>query len=369
MSFESIPSDELAHWITTGNWEKIAFFLSGLTSEQYNAQAHFAKGLLLTYGPARQRNLDHAILSLESACALEPDNVQSLSTLAEALLQEKQSRRSLETAKKARIANSKNAMAAVALGRAAWACRDRELAYQSFQDASKLLPKTPSPVSQQVNDMAFKLAPFWWVPLKGKNLSLVRMNAIHYDFVLKCRNNASFQQHYNLFQKTSPEDVKADLKRSEQPPLINNKIEWVVEKNGSPIGLVALVDLDVSNLRAEILVGFPEKVSSFNTVESTLLVLEFAFSVLGLEKICSYVYSDNPHGQRCSMHLGFNQEGLLKSHINSPASKKRLDLCVNGYFPEIFYGITVSKLFKRLLGRAPQKTQNYLKTKKLYIPE
>jgi len=349
-------AQELKGWINTGNWGCIESYLSTLPHDQYDANTYLAKGLLLTYGPLEHRDLDQALESLESSYHLEPDGLHCLNTLSEILLQTKQYKKSLMFAQKARRANPKNAMAAVALGRAAWACRNKVLAYDSFQEALGLLPEDFSPVRQQVNKTVFKIAPFWWSSLKGKGVTLVRMGTQHRDFILKCRNNISFRSHYNLFHKTTPEDVQIDLKESERLPLENNKIEWVVEKNGVPIGLAALVDLDLDNSRAEILVGFPDDVPARNTVESALLVLEFAFSTLGLGKVYSYVYSDNPCGQRNNLHLGFEQEGFLKSHVKSPVSNMRLNLYVNGCLPEMFFNNdAVMKMARRLLGRIPQR--------------
>lgn len=352
-------SEELKGWINTGNWGRIKSYLSTLPRDQYDANAYLAKGLLLTYGPSEHRDLGQAVEILELAYRLEPNGLQCLNALSEVLLQTKQYRKSLVCAQEARRINPQNPMAAVTLGRAAWACRNRLLAYDSFQDALRLLPDDFSPVRQQVNTTVFKLAPFWWSSLEGKSVTLVRMGIQHRDFILQCRNDVSFQSHYNLFHKTTPESVQIDLKESERPPLENKKIEWVVEKKGVPIGLAALVELDMENSRAEVLVGFPEDVPARNTVESALLVLEFAFSTLGLSKVYSYVYSDNPYGQRNTLHLGFEQEGFLKSHVKIPTSNVRLDLYVNGCFPEAFFGnAAVMNMARRLLGRTPQSEGN-----------
>lgn len=219
---QSVPlSGELNHWINTGSWGHIASYLSDLKPDQYDAHTYLAKGLLLMYGPAVQRNIDQAVESLESACRLEPDELQYLNTFAETLLQAKQFQKALSVAQNARKIDPMNAMAAVTLGRAAWACRNRILAYQSFQDALHLLPNDSSPVRQQVNTTALKLAPFWWSSLEGRGVTLVRMGAQHHDFILQCRNDSTFQGHYNLFQKTTSECVKRDIKLSDLPPLEN----------------------------------------------------------------------------------------------------------------------------------------------------
>lgn len=342
-----------------GCWEELATSLAKLTADQYDITALLARALLYTYGPETSRNVTQALTDLETACQLAPDNSQYLSTLSELQLQAGQHQQALATAQQARRVDNGNGMAAIALGRAAWACKHIPLARHSFQAASQLLPEDASHIRQQLNSMSFRLAPFWWQPVQGKRLTLVRMTAAHYEFVLKCRNNAAFQQRYNLFQPASRQAVKKDLQQAEQHPLENNHIEWVVEKQGVPIGLAALTDLSMEHSRAELLVGFPGTPTPFNSVEATLLVLEFAFATLGLQKIYSHVYASNPHSQRSSIHIGFEQEGVLRSHIKAPNSNKRLDLYANGYLPDKFYKRSkTTRLFKRLLGRSARHNLN-----------
>ncbi|MCV6588031.1 MAG: GNAT family N-acetyltransferase [Marinobacterium sp.] len=213
--------------------------------------------------------------------------------------------------------------------------------------------------SDTSNAMSFRLAPFWWHPLQGKHLTLVRLTTAHHAFVLKCHQDNAFQQRYNLFQSASVQAITDDLKQAEKHPLESNRMEWVVEKQGIPIGLVALTSLDMKQSRAELLVGFPDVPTPFNSVEATLLVLEFAFATLGLEKIYSHVYANNLHSQKSSIHIGFEQEGLLKSHIKAPDSNDRLDLYTNGYLPEAFYQRSKTiRLFKRLFGRHARQSLN-----------
>lgn len=189
-----------------------------------------------------------------------------------------------------------------------------------------------------------------------ENVKLIRLSSQHIDFIHQCRTDPLFQNNYNIFQGDSLEVIKEDLKRSESSPLETNKIDWIVVKNDKPVGLSSLVNLDMKNSRAELLVGFPNKISHSASLESTILVIEFAFCTLGLKKLYSYVYVNNQNGQRNTLHLGFEQEGYLKSHIFNPSTGERLDLYVNAYFPETFFSDQrIIKMAKRLLGRRPRQ--------------
>lgn len=356
------PSDEeLNSWLKHGQWDRVKSYLALLSDNQYHAMIWLAKGLLQAYGPAADRNPEQAVLCLEKACEMAPEEIRYLNTLSEVLLQSGAAERALEVAKTAGRLFPDNSLAAIARGRAALACGDKQDAYLGFQSALDQMPED-SPVRRQIHNIAFGLAPFWWQDLVGKSVRLVRMNRSHKDFLLSCRNDNAFRHHYNLFQKASPELVEKDLKRAEKSPVETNKIEWVVEKDGRAIGLAALVDLNLKNSRAEILVGFPGQTSGLVSVEATLLVLEYAFSVLGLCKVYSYVYSDNPNGQRNTEHLGFEREGLLRSHVFDPESEARLDLNVNACFPDLFFNnVRLMKMAARLLGRTPEPGNQVLR--------
>ena len=54
------------------------------------------------------------------------------------------------------------------------------------------------------------------------------------------------------------------------------------------------------------------------------------------------------------MHLGFRQEGLLRSHVVDPISEQPLDLFINGCLShEFFNNQKLMVLANRLLGRTP----------------
>jgi diamine N-acetyltransferase len=347
--------DNVEKWLHSEDWPRIKKYLSTFEDENYDSSAYFSKGFMLAYGPKSERNITLAISLFEKACTIEPKNSRYLNTYSEILLQTKQATKGLEVALKSTELFPYNAMSAIALGRAGWESKNRDIAYNSYKKALYLLPGNLPGIRDQVSQMVFKLSPFWWEALKGRNIKLVRKGKEHADFLIRCRRNELFHHQYNLFQEPTPQAVQRELERANLPPLESNKIEWVIEKLGTPIGLAALVDLNLNNSRAELLIGFPESVSSFTTVEATLLVLEFAFSTLGLFKLYSYVYSDNITGQKNTLSLGFEQEGLLKSHVQDPYLKSRLDLYVNGCIqPDFFGNKTLMRIYIRLLGRLPK---------------
>jgi RimJ/RimL family protein N-acetyltransferase len=78
-----------------------------------------------------------------------------------------------------------------------------------------------------------------------------------------------------------------------------------------------------------LLIGVPEpRAGESLALKASIAAIAFAFEQLGLDKLVSYVYGDNPVARANTLHLGFQSEGLLRSHLKEGDS--RLDLHVSG---------------------------------------
>lgn len=200
--------------------------------------------------------------------------------------------------------------------------------------------------------MIKRLSPIWREPLVGKNLTLLRIEDKHKNFLLKTRQDKEFQHHYNLFAKDSEETIIKEIEIAKKLPLDIKKIEWIIEKNGKAIGIATLADLNMHNNTAELLFGFPGKKTIRDPLEAILLILEFAFCKIKLHKLTSYVYSDNEKAQKNTINIGFKKEGFLESHIYDIKSNKRLSLFVNGYLASSFFENTkLLKKTQKIIGR------------------
>lgn len=229
---------------------------------------------------------------------------------------------------------------------------DLNLAYSFLKEADHTVSDANPRLKSDLQRRCLRLAPFWRAGRKGRRVCLRRMNTSHFDFLFRCRSDTAFHHQYNLFQDVSETAIRNDLKVAQAPPLDSNKIEWVVERNGKAIGLAALVGLNLPNRRAEILVGFPENPPFGSATEATLLVLEFAFSIIRLNRVYSYVYSDNTDGARNTLHLGFKHEGALREHVYDPHKNRYLDLNTYGLLAkDYFRDPRIIRLTERLLGR------------------
>ncbi|NOQ13484.1 MAG: hypothetical protein GQ583_03255 [Methyloprofundus sp.] len=195
--------------------------------------------------------------------------------------------------------------------------------------------------------------------LHGSQLSLVRASPEYIDFIYDCYQNDSFMDLYRLTQsRTVLKKEIQDRLKNEQTKLPQElkRIEWVILKHEkqqqTPIGLAALADHQVTHRRAEFLLGFPctlHRVGSLG-LEASLLVLEFAFNLAGLNKVTSFVYGYNLDAQRNTIHLGFKQEGFFAQHIQTESGF--IDLYQNGLLRADFLNNKkLGSLARRLLKR------------------
>ena len=206
---------------------------------------------------------------------------------------------------------------------------------------------------------SFSCQPVGLNELKGKSIKLERSSIDYLDFIYKCYQNDHFMDLYRLAQdrKLSKIDLKNRLLQEQQElPQNVKRIEWVILKqqnnNSIPIGLASLADYQVNHSRAEFLLGIEDKIDrkAWNTIEASLLVLDFAFNQINLNKVCAFVYGYNNFAQRNILHLGFTQEGVLVEHINSPQGF--INLYQDGLIKTNFHNNPfLAKTSKRLLGR------------------
>lgn len=346
----------LNEWISKHNWKDLETYLETIPKDQFRSWEYLSQALINLY---KYSNISLSLTNLNKAYELSPNETRVLNTYSNVLLKANKNKKALDMAKQSIEIDSNNPMSSLALMHAALANNKNEIAYDAAENAYLNLPDRLKSLKKQTSQMRKKLLPIWWKPLSGKKIQLVRITSKHKEFLLQLRQDTEFQHHYNLFTTNTEEKLDKDIALANKPPLDIKKIEWIIEKDGEPIGIAGLVDLNMRNNRAEIQFGIPNNKSSIYGVEAILLVLEFAFCELGLHKIVSYVYSDNPHAQSNTLHLGFKQEGLLESHIYAKKIDSRLDLYINGYLADNFFNNKkLMKMIKRVLGREVIKNTN-----------
>ncbi len=97
---------------------------------------------------------------------------------------------------------------------------------------------------------------------------------------------------------------------------------WIIHlKDGTPIGMLSLVDIDTYNSRAEtgrFLIGEEEKAKGLPVaVEAMGLLYEFAFNTLGLSRLFGMISANNGRMVKWQKYLGMVEEGRLRSHYRT----------------------------------------------------
>lgn len=166
-----------------------------------------------------------------------------------------------------------------------------------------------------------KLAPWWWAPLQGAGLCLRRTQADDADFWRQAFAEPDFARRYNRQAAWKGDLPRALARAGALPPLTLEAMHWVVCKaDGTRLGLAGLSSLNLGNAKAEFSIGFPlpQAVAPVHAVLATLLVYQFAFFTLKLNKLYTYVYRENEAALHNSLRVGLKQEGLLHDHFHLP---------------------------------------------------
>ncbi|MDR4515733.1 GNAT family N-acetyltransferase [Nitrosomonas sp.] len=216
-------------------------------------------------------------------------------------------------------------------------------------------------------------------PIIGQRVMLKKASPDDAEFLSKWYNTKAFRRLFRL-SHTRPFSVDSIAEGLVQKNNLLNtlrQIEWIVWRKQKtaesllPIGLVNLVDVNQIHKTAELQIGIvsPDDRVSGIAAEASFLAMEFAFKVLALFKLHTFVYGFNHHSQKSTVSLGFTQEGILREQYWDPYEQKHIDLYFNGLLSREFWkNERIAKLSSRLLGRdiTLQKSVSQLPSVKMY---
>ncbi len=335
-------------WLAKRDWPAIEGYLADRDEPSMTSLDYMVKGLFEFH---YRGNADQGVRCLEQACDLSPQDTRLTNTLSDLLIKSRRYKEACTVAQKSVQLQPHNPLALHALAVSLSTLNQFDQAWAVAEKGLELAANQPAQLKKSFENILKTSHPDWRRAIVGKSLRLIRFQSEHLPFLIKVRQNQVFQHQYNLFKSASEKAIRSDFHRSKKSPLEIKKIEWVIEKNGLPIGLVGLVEIDFKNKRAELQIGFPEAKGYGEALEATLLVLDFAFVTMGLRKLYSYIYSDNPNAQRNSEHLGFGCEGFLVDHVFDPTTDSWLSLHLNAMIStNYFTDKKLEKLSRRFIG-------------------
>ncbi|MBI2120440.1 MAG: GNAT family N-acetyltransferase [Parcubacteria group bacterium] len=128
------------------------------------------------------------------------------------------------------------------------------------------------------------------------------------------------EEWYNSLQKSDNDVVLAIISK----------------ENHAHIGNIGLHRIDWINRRGTTgaLIGEKEYWAKGYGTEAKLLLLKHAFDTLGLEKICSNVFSNNPRSKAYLEKTGYREEGCRRRHFL--VDGKKVDDYIMAIFREDF---------------------------------
>ena len=112
---------------------------------------------------------------------------------------------------------------------------------------------------------------------------------------------------------------------------------FAIDYNDQFVGVLQLAAIDHAEKRAAISIFIGPKELWGRGIGSTALrlLLDYAFTVQGLERVFAEVYGFNTRSQRLMERVGFQKEGILRQH--DLQNGKRQDLHVYGILKPEFY--------------------------------
>lgn len=301
-----------------------------------------------------QNRVEAAVKIFQKALQYRPNYPHGLNNLGNALQKINRLEEAVSCYKKALQLQENYPEAYNNLGQTFKALGRVEEARNSFQKAIALRPDYIQAIAnyQEVD-------PIWVDPLDGKKIFLRRYSEMDAEYLHQCYQNNRFMDQYNQFisRYQRVEDLASKLREvGKKHPCQVKSIDWIIVKEDTqrPIGLANLVGIEFNHRRAEFLIGLPS--SDYHTkglgLEASLLVLDFAFNKVKLNKLISIVYEDNLAAQRNALELGFVQESFLRDHIIDSANGNFLSFFGNGMTVNDFRGSQrIAKLSNRLLGK------------------
>lgn len=152
--------------------------------------------------------------------------------------------------------------------------------------------------------------------IKGRFVTL-RIIESHDSEMIRAWKNCP--NNYNYFaNRNFVSDVKQEKWISSK--LVDNSGLYLIildNETGSSIGMTLLEDIDHKNRNAcwGIYIADLKYRKSIFAIESTYLLLNYAFDYLNLHKIYGNTLSSNPRGRKFHQKVGFVEEAVFSKHV------------------------------------------------------
>lgn len=209
--------------------------------------------------------------------------------------------------------------------------------------------------SVKYRNLLFENHPIWWAEIKAGICQLSRRSSIDIGFIRQIWTQKDFIYSFHRHANELPEDIDklAQLLDKEYFALVSetHAIHWIVkDKNGKPWGLISITGVSLNHKRAEVLLGILDGAPAGLSTAAMLILFQYYFKAIKFNKLISFIYTDNQHSLKGTLHLGFKEEGYFKNHVVDPRSNKYVDLIQTGLLADDAFSQNNKRLMQRLLS-------------------
>jgi len=218
--------------------------------------------------------------------------------------------------------------------------------------------------AQPVLDRWFLVNPGWHEILSDHRIRLRPPNELDLPFFDQCFNDKNFMRQFHRMANHSrePHQILSVLRKTPLSVVRNRNAHWIIElvkpisttardNKFHQIGIISLANIMIAHRRAEFIIGIRGSIPIGSALRASLLLIDHGFRSLELQKITSIVLADNPHSQRSTLSLGFEQEGFRKAHLKDPITGEFLDCYENGLLKNVFLNNSRLNQLRRRLSK------------------
>ncbi len=161
--------------------------------------------------------------------------------------------------------------------------------------------------------------------LQKRNLTIREFKESDIELKLKWINDPenNFFLHYNI--PLNSEDTFKWYENKDN----TIRLDCVIEYDNNRVGLIGLLNINKTDCKAEfyITIGEHNYKNKGIATSSSILILEYAFKKLGINKVYLNVDFDNEPAIRLYEKLGFEKEGHFKEDIFRKSDNQLIDRC------------------------------------------
>jgi RimJ/RimL family protein N-acetyltransferase len=172
--------------------------------------------------------------------------------------------------------------------------------------------------------------PFGQFELRSRTCVLTPVRGTDATFIRALWGNQAFMHDFHRLAPPLPASDLELVARLEQDfresGAKSAALNWIIRTPaGKPVGMLTLTALSRVHRRGEVMLGVLPDAPFGIATAAMLMIFELYFKTLPFNKLYSFVFADNRHSLKGTLHLGFRIEGELRQHVSTIGSRSLAD--------------------------------------------